>query len=474
MLRNSAIYFIGRFGASLIALLSVSIYTRLIPPAEYGVYALIVSGAAMAYAGGFQWLAFSLSRFLPAFRDREEIILSHVAVGFVAMVSIIVLAGLLLVPWLPLDAGFRRNVVIGVGLLFALSFSELNLSVFNMQLKPMLYVRFTLLRVSVAFAIGVALAYYGWGAVGLAFGLIVGNLCIIIPNLARNWCCVRPALLRRRLFVELAAYGFPFAMTGALGSLINLSDRYIISALIDTAAAGAYAAPYDLAMRSVFVPMLVVAMACNPMIFRVYEADGRSAVEPLIRRQIQMLLGITLPTAIAFIMLCPVITRILLGEAFQQTARELIPWIVTATVLQGLQAFYLSLSYSLTKKPLRETGVLALGAVANVVLNFALIPSFGLVGAALATIAAYLLVLICSFFVGRRLLPLPFPSSDIWKIAVACGALAIGLWPATGATGFLPAILCGILGAAAYVGVIYGLDAGDARGVFGRIWQRAD
>jgi O-antigen/teichoic acid export membrane protein len=472
LLKNSAIYFAGRFGASLIVLLTVSIYTRLLSPAEYGIYALVVSGAAMAYAACMQWLTFSLSRFLPAFRDREEVILSHVAAGFITVASIIFLAALVLVPWLTTAAGLRQIVILGVAFLLAMSFSELNLTVFQMQLKPLLYVRFALLRVTAAAVVGVALAYYGWGAIGLVSGLIVGNLCIILPSLARNWRRVRPALLQRRLFLDLAAYGIPFAMTGALGSLINVCDRYIITALIGASAAGLYAAPYDLAMRSVHVLMMVVAMACNPLIFRIYEADGRTAVEPLIRRQVQLLLGVALPAAIAFIMLCPVITRIFLGEAFQQSARELIPWVVTATVLQGFQAFYLALSFSLTKQPLRQTGVLAIGAITNIGLNFALIPSFGLIGAALATVAAYLLVLIGSFLIGRRLFPLPFPSSDVWKIVAACGALAVVLWPATSMTAILPALLYGSLGAVAYLGVIYGLDAANARALFNRIWQR--
>jgi len=114
LLKNSAIYFAGRFGASLIVLLTVSIYTRLLSPAEYGIYALVVSGAAMAYAAGMQWLAFSLSRFLPAFRDREDVILSHVAAGFVAAAAIVVLAALILVPGLTAATDLRQIVILGI------------------------------------------------------------------------------------------------------------------------------------------------------------------------------------------------------------------------------------------------------------------------------------------------------------------------------------------------------------------------
>jgi len=126
----------------------------------------------------------------------------------------------------------------------------------------------------------------------------------------------------------------------------------------------------------------------------------------------------------------------------------------------------------LTKQPLRQTGVLAVGAVVNIGLNFLLIPAFGLMGAALATVSAYLLVLIGSFLIGRRLFPLPFPISDVWKIVMACAALAVVLWPATNSIAILPALLYGSLGMAAYLGAIYALDAGDARALFAHIWRQ--
>ena len=91
MLKSGIIYFVGRAGAALIVLLSISIYTRLLSPAEYGVYALIVSGVTMTYAAIMQWLTFSLGRFLPAYPEREEIVLSQVAASYLVVALIVVI-----------------------------------------------------------------------------------------------------------------------------------------------------------------------------------------------------------------------------------------------------------------------------------------------------------------------------------------------------------------------------------------------
>lgn len=181
MLKNGIIYFTKRMSGSLIVLLAAAIYTRLLPPAEYGVYALVMSGALMAYAGVMQWLALSLSRFLPAYREREAVLLAHVAFGFMAVV--IVVAAAVLVPWLAPDGRWRQVLALGAVLFVVMSFAELNLMVFQMRLEPQSYVQYALVRVAVAAAIGVTLAWQGLGTTGLLLGLVAGNLCVVLPNL---------------------------------------------------------------------------------------------------------------------------------------------------------------------------------------------------------------------------------------------------------------------------------------------------
>jgi O-antigen/teichoic acid export membrane protein len=453
-------------------LLSLSIYTRLLSPAEYGVYALIVSGVTMTYAAIMQWLTFSLGRFLPAYPAREEVVLSQVAASYLVVVLMVVVGVCLAAPLLGLDANGLQLWVLGVMFFLAVSFSELTLVVFQMRRQPLRYVGFAVLRVGVAGAIGIVLAYLGWGSTGLLVGLVVGNLCISLPNALSIWRVARIRLLERPLLAELAAYGLPFALTGALAAFITLSDRYILELLIGTGATGLYAASYDLVMRTLHVLMMVVAMAGSPIVLRAYETQGREAAAPFIRRQGELLLGLALPVAMAFILLAPAIARALLGEQFQQAARALIPWIAVATVLSGFQAFYLSLAFSLPKRPLSQTWVLFAGALLNVALNFLLIPRFGLVGAALATVAAYALIVAGSLLVGRRLYTLPFAASTFWKILIACSALALILWPVRDSTDQPLVILHGFVGAVAYSIIVCGLDVAQSRRPCARVLQR--
>jgi O-antigen/teichoic acid export membrane protein len=423
----------------------------------------------MAYAGILQWLTFSLGRFLPEHRDREEVILSHVAAAYAGVALLVLVVALAAVAW---PAGERGTLAIGAAILVTLSLAELNLVLFQMRGEAGLYARFALLRVIVAAAIGIALAVLGWGSGGLLLGVVAGHLCIVLPNLRRHWGPVRLRLLRTALLRDLAAYGFPFAMTGALAAVIQASDRYVIGALMGADDVGLYAAPYDLAMRSLHVLMMVVAMASQPLVFHTFEAEGGAAAEPLIRRQAELLMGVGLPAAIGCALLGPAIAHLLLGPAFQAAAHELMPWIACATVLSGFQSFYLALAFSLPKKPLRQTYIFAVGAAVNLGLNVVLIPSFGLIGAALATIVAYALIAVGSFLVGRRLHPLPFPALGLVKIALACAVWALILWPVRKSTDLGPVLLHGVLGGAAYLALFCGLDVANTRQLGARALQQ--
>lgn len=76
----------------------------------------------------------------------------------------------------------------------------------------------------------------------------------------------------------------------------------------------------------------------------------------------------------------------------------------------------------------RRTGLIALimgaATVVNVVLNFALIPRFGILGAALATAIGHLAALSGMYFMAQRVLPIPYQPGKLAAIAAAAAAVA--------------------------------------------------
>ncbi len=469
MLNASLMYFAGRFAAAVIALLAVGIYTRLLTPAEYGVLAVTLTSVTLLHACLTNWLRISVIRFLPERPEGEDAVLSSIFLALALTSGLILMIGtpVLLVIGSG-DAG-GGLVALAAVYFFVYSLVEVGNGVHSARLQPRLYVLNVLIRNAVMAGLGGTLAWLGFGASGVVAGAIAGNLIpalLILVPMRRH---VRREAVDRDLVRQLAFYGIPFAISGAFASVLHAADRYIILGFLGSADAGLYSAPYDLAQRTLHMLMMMVNLAGAPLVIRAYASGGWDAAHPVLVRVGQLLVITALPATTVFIVLSPVIAAVFFGPEFREAATALLPWIAFGTLLHGFQSFYAAFSFSLTKKPLRQTGVLAAAAAVNIILVTVAIPWFGLVGAAVATAVSYFVLLAGSLIVGHRLLPVPVPVGELLRVGTACAVLAVILWPVRDGTAPLALaayLAAGVLGFAA---ALWATDAAGARTIVNRV-----
>jgi O-antigen/teichoic acid export membrane protein len=73
------------------------------------------------------------------------------------------------------------------------------------------------------------------------------------------------------------------------------------------------------------------------------------------------------------------------------------------------------------------------GAIANLILNLILIPRFGILGAALATLLSYMLLPIIEYPIVRRIYPIPYEWGRLCKLlVVSTGIYLVGILLKTG------------------------------------------
>jgi len=113
-----------------------------------------------------------------------------------------------------------------------------------------------------------------------------------------------------------------------------------------------------------------------------------------------------------------------MGESVRDNAVTVMPWIAFAGVLNGFINYYIQRAFMLSGKTKSFVWVMVPPFVLNIGLNLWLIPIYGLLGAVIATIAAYSLGAIIGFIVARRYYPLPLPVKAILQISFACVVMA--------------------------------------------------
>jgi O-antigen/teichoic acid export membrane protein len=426
-LRHSVMYLLARGLPGLINLAAIMVYTRLLAPAEYGRYALVIAGVGLANKLLFEWLRLALLRFRPAYEDREQAFQASILAGFAALVlASAVAGGIVLVASGP---GARQLLAVGLALLWVQALFELELEQARSRLQPRRYGLMSLARAGLSLAIAVVLVRHGLGALGPLLGLIIAMLIALARPLARTLRALDPRALDAALLRRLGRYGAPLAATAALGFVIASSDRFMLGWLMSEAAVGRYAAGYDLTSFAIGLVTMVVNLAAYPLIIQAHESGGAAAAGEPIALNLAALLAVGLPATLLFVLFADNLAAVVLDPAFAPAAAAIMPAIALAALIGALKAYYFDLVYQLGQRTIIQLWVVLIAAAVNILLNLWWIPLLGLAGAAYASLAGYLLALVLSWLWGRRILTLPAPSRDALKVALAAALLLPLLWP---------------------------------------------
>ena len=450
--RHGATYLVGRLIPGLVAFASLVVYTRILAPDDYGVYALVMAAVAFVHVVLFSWLELAVLRILPAQGEDPAPLLSAALYLFLWLVLLTGVGGAIL------SAVYATTpvgslILVGVPILWVHAWFELNLKLHQSKLLPVRYCTLLLARSTSSFCLGVALVLYGFGAHGPLVGFLVGSALGCLLAIGWAWRGIRPRY-HPGLSKELFSYGLPLTAAAALVFVVDSVDRFMIARYIDTEAVGAYAASYDLTSQSLHVLMMSVNLAAYPLAIRAYERGGDGAAIEQARRNGSLLLAIAVPATAGLIVLAPEIVGTLLGTEYQATAIEILPYIALAVFVAGLKVFFFDLAFQLKRRSGMMIWSVAAAATVNILLNWWWIPGYGVLGAAWATLVAYVVALAVCIILGRHVLALVLDIGQVVRIVFSAFIMSVfvrSLDLAPNLFGFLGTLAAGI--------VVYSLTA---------------
>lgn len=216
------------------------------------------------------------------------------------------------------------------------------------------------------------------------------------------------------------AQSFPFAAVAALAVVRYNFDILLIGFLFGEAATGLYGAPYRvltflISLSAAYFTSLLPALA------RCCVADPALGLR-LVERSVRLMSVCVLPIAVGGTVLADELVVLLFGPAFERSA-DVFRVLIWALVPLCLAGGYRNLFRAYDRQAL-EMRAVAWSAATNVALNLALVPTWGLIGAASATIAGELVLLGLCWRWARGLLARPIATGALLRPLVA--ALGMG------------------------------------------------
>ena len=237
-------------------------------------------------------------------------------------------------------------------------------------------------------------------------------LYIFVANLlasAVTFVLLLPTLLKfkmtfdRKLLARMLTYGLP-VMISSIAFVTNENlDKLLLEHYFGKEEMGIYAACYKL---GVFMTLYIMAFKLGAEPFFFNQADKKNAKDTYAKIMTWFLLfgALFMLIVVGFI---DQFAQLLLGKEEYFAALMIVPVILLANLFLGVY-YNLSIWFKLTDRTRYGMFFSLTGALITLVFNVALIPVLGIMASAWATLAAYLSMVLLSYFYGRKYYPIPY------------------------------------------------------------------
>jgi O-antigen/teichoic acid export membrane protein len=416
LIRNSALYLAANGVSAVLGFAGVFLYTRLLDPADFGVFVIGNTVAGIVSALMFTWLRHSTIRFQSE-GTQADIRLSAL-VGYGGILALMPFAFLALIvigrlPWQTAAIAILISASMG---LFDLSQDILRAR--QLASRAMLGV---MARAAISLAVGLLAIAMGAGGVGLLIALSCAYIAAAFLLAPATWQPPRRAFSAETLR-QMLLFGGPITASGFLFALHSGLDRLLIGHILGADAAGQYGASADFVRQCLIYPAISASAAIGPLAIQLYAQDGPDSVNPHLARSAELLLAVVLPAAVGLALTSADLSTVVLGPKFRDAGATLMPIFAMSWIGFVIAHHYAHLSFSLANKPslyiIHAAGTLAISGA----LMVPMIRSYGLVGAALSLMIAECLSAVIGLVLSRQAHPLPLPTMGLLRVV---GAVAI-------------------------------------------------
>jgi O-antigen/teichoic acid export membrane protein len=435
---HTAIYGLGGLVSRILAIVFLPLYTNYLPPGAYGQVESITAATAVLSILLQLGIGSAFFRFYNDTADpARQLVVVRTSFWFTMTMSTVGLVlGVVFAGFVSrlLGLGHHPNLVYAgaVGLWAQTNYNQLT-NLFRAEQRSVAYAIASVANVLITVT-GMVLfvAVFHWGAAGLIVGNFVGTLVVYLALVAYR----REQLglqFDRELLRSMQRFGMPLVPSALALWVINFVDRRFVIHYNGLTEAGIYSAAIKVASVVSFV---MVAFSTAWPAFAYSIADDKAA-----RRTYAFVLTYLLAAcswlSLALGALSPWLVDALTRSDYHRAEKGVALIAFAFTLYAGYRV--MAIGSGRARKTQGNWMVTATGAAANVALNFWLIPRYGMVGAAVSTLAAYAVLFGAMTVYAQSVYPVAYQ----WRrIGTAIGAaVALTVAARAGGLSLVPSVL---------------------------------
>jgi O-antigen/teichoic acid export membrane protein len=428
-IKHFLIYGLSVVSMNALSFLLIPLYTRRIDPAEYGILELLnrTEGVlGLIVMGGLGLAAMAFYQLEAGNPERREKVFSTAILGIFVNGLILVCA---VYPFADqISTVFFRTPAYGWAIrLFAPVIPlevmvQLGLISLQSRFRSGSYLALSLGRFSLGIAFNLVLVY--WLRAGLK-GILISTLVhTAVPAILIMLFILHRARWATDfgLWKEMVRYGLPFIPGGIFMFVLSSGDRYVLTIFHGETAVGIYAISYKLGYLVTFLILTPFLKLWGPvMVELALQESGRATIG----RIATLLSAAYIYVGLLVSLFSPELVRWVAVPSYYSAAAA-VPVVTFAYLFWAISVVGDSVFYA-TKKTSVKPVILAACCVFCISWYLVLIPKFGGMGAAWATVFSFAFFAILTLRVSQRYLQVPYQYGSLMGlIAYGVGTYLLG------------------------------------------------
>lgn len=403
--RDSIIYGLGGIAARCIAFLLLPVYTRVFPPSEFGtiemllvIISLLSSIMNMGLDAAQSFYFFEKSS---KGTDEQALVITAVLKLRILSGGAIVIGATFLAPALNkvlfLNHLSFEYFAIAFSSAFFIQIMNQSADIFRLLYRPFGYISIILVQTIIGAGVALSLILiFDYGILGYLYGSLSGAFVAAIIG----WWYLRENLIwsgsHIKWFPKLIKFGIPLAPVGLIQYVLNSSDRWFISQFSGQEHLGIYAIGAKFAML-VSVIVITFRRAWWPIAMEaIHSPEGPT----LYRAVARLYMGVGCSIVVMVTAISPFLVKWFTTQNYYM-AYPIIGILSWSSIFYG---FYLISSGGIwkAKKTVWSTVLMGISAALNLLFNSWLVPTYGGIGASIATSISFAIWIILTLCISNK------------------------------------------------------------------------
>ena len=414
--RNIFVFGLATIISRLITFILTPIYTRYFNPQEFGIYSLITMAISIVCPLCMIGTSDALFRI---YFDNNDLSYQRKLISTGLKLVIYITGSVLIVFFIfrkPITIKYLGNIkyldyiILGIIIVFFRNITTITNSIIRMENNRKKIVQIILIQSVVTLLFN--LLFIVVMHKDMRFILITNVINLIIlffitSEYGRKYLNFSDFRINKNISKEIVRYGLPLTPVFIAYWILSAGDKLILNYIYDTSAVGLYAVGMKLAsIMSLF--QVIFGKGWQFFSFSTMRDNDASRVYGKIF-DLVVFVGVSIVTILLFY--GDFIFKILFAKNYYE-AWTISPILCIGPVIMILR-WIAGIGTSIKKKTYLSTISIFLAAITNIILNFLFIPKYYLMGAAIATLISYIVMLIFAILLANPLFNVDFNKKRI-------------------------------------------------------------